>query len=101
VISKPLKGFKATIYLSKGDHFMQACTNEDTQQFNLDPRSKDYYTLCELFGKAYKGQSGKISIDSNDNYNITIQPLYCDLRSELGLDSYDYFIDRCVDEANI
>jgi hypothetical protein len=62
---------------------------------------KDYYSLCELFGKAYKNQSGKISIDSNDNYNITIQPLYCELRSELGLDSYDSFINYCVDEVHI
>ena len=72
MISKTLKGFKAIIYLSKGDHFLQSCTNEDLYQFNLDPRSKDYYSLCELFGKVYKGQSGKVSIDSNDNYNITI-----------------------------
>lgn len=40
--------------------------------FKLDSNTKDYYNLCELFRKVYKTESGKVSVDSNDNYKITI-----------------------------
>jgi len=71
------KGVDARIYLTKGEHFMFSCTNYESELFDASPEMSEYFNYCKLLFSKFPRESGQFSLDSSDNYNVTIEPLLC------------------------
>jgi hypothetical protein len=55
-----------------------------------------YFNYCKLLFEKFPNESGHFSLDSNDNYNITIQPLFCSYATDLGMNNKPNFDSLCV-----
>ena len=93
---KTSKGLAAKIYLSKGEHFLFSCTNYISETFDASSEMSSYFNYCKLLFSKFPNESGHFSLDSNDNYNITIEPLFCSYGVDLGLLTRPNFNSLCV-----
>lgn len=85
------KGIEARIFLTKGEHFMFSCTDYESELFEASPEMSSYFNYCKLLFQKFPQETGQFSLDASDNYNITIEPLLCSLRSELGMSANPLF----------
>ena len=70
---------------------MFSCTNYESELFDASPAMSDYFNYCKLLFSKFPRESGHFSLDSSDNYNVTIEPMLCSLGDELGLSADPLF----------
>ena len=85
------KVIEARIFLTKGEHFMFSCSDYESELFEASPEMSSYFNYCKLLFEKFPHETGQFSLDASDNYNITIEPLLCSLRSELGMSANPLF----------
>lgn len=78
---------------------MFSCSHLEAETFELTPSMSSYFNYCKLLFSKFPGESGQFSLDWNDNYNITIEPLYCSLGLTLGIWANPSFPSICVPES--